>query len=303
MKSNKKIKTSKVDLMLTPDEAKEKKITWYPGHMVKALRQVQERIKKVDIVFEIRDARAPLASKNKELKRLLGEKSVLVLINKSDLISDVDLKKWQAWFKENEPNSMFISSTKKTNYKSIVSYAYEILNKKHQISNPDTQRSKKMRVMIVGIPNCGKSTIINSLVSRKAASATNKPGHTKAQQWIKLDQDTELLDTPGIMPPRIETEIQGKWLSAIHAVPDSTLGKDEVALFILRHSLKENYDILKRHYKLEDELKDPLAILEFLAISRGALAHKGLPDYDRIYQFIINDFREGKLGKVCFESL
>ena len=293
---------SKVDLMLTPEKESNTKINWYPGHMLKATKQLIERIKKVDIIFEIIDARAPLMTSNKELKRIIGEKSKLVIINKSDLVDPQSLKLWKDWFKENEPNSVFISSTEKDNLNTIVTMAYNILNEKYKLSNPDKDRAKKIRAMIIGIPNCGKSTLINSLVNRKAARAANKPGHTTAQQWINLDQETQLLDTPGIMPPRVESDNHGKILSALHAIPDNIIGKDEVALFIIKYLLNNFKSELLSFYEIKESFSSPVEFLDLLALKRGALNKGASIDYERVYQLIINDFRAGSICKFSFNK-
>lgn len=290
----------KTDLMLTPERESNTKINWYPGHMLKATRQLTERIKKVDIIWELRDARAPLMTANFELNRIIGEKSKLIVVNKCDLIPTEDLKKWKAWFKENEVSTIFISSTQRENLDLLITSSYNLLNTKFKISKPDQERPKKIRAMIVGIPNCGKSTLINSLIDRKVARAANKPGHTTAQQWINLNSETQLLDTPGIMPPRVNDDNHGRILSALHAIPDKIIGRDEVALFIIRFLLNNHKPNLLSFYKIDENIKNDLEVLEAIGRIRGAISKGNSIDYDRVYQLVINDFRSGAISKTCF---
>ncbi len=297
MKVKRKAKT---DLMLTPERESNTKINWYPGHMLKATKQLTERIKKVDIIWELRDARAPLMTANFELKRIIGEKSKLIIVNKCDLIPDEALESWKIYFEKSPDTAIFISSTTKENLNQIVNAAYDILNRKFKISKPKEERSKRIKAMIVGIPNCGKSTLINSLVNRKAARAANKPGHTTAQQWINLDSNTQLLDTPGIMPPRIDSDEHGRILSALHSIPDTIIGKDEVALFITRYLMNHHLEELKRFYKLEDDCSSDIHYLEAIGRIRGAISKANSIDFERVYQMIINDFRSGAICKFCF---
>lgn len=297
MKVKRKAKT---DLMLTPERESNTKINWYPGHMLKATRQLIERIKKVDIIWELRDARAPLMTANFELKRIIAEKSKLIIINKCDLIPQDALAKWKDYFEKSEDTAIFISSTTKENLNTIVLSAYDILNKKYKISKPTQERSKKIKAMIVGIPNCGKSTLINSLVNRKAARAANKPGHTTAQQWINLDTNTQLLDTPGIMPPRVNSDEHGRILSALHSIPDTIIGRDEVALYITRYLMNNHLKELMSFYKIETACDSDIEYLESIGRIRGAISKGNTIDYERVYQMIINDFRSGAICKFCF---
>lgn len=292
----------KTDLMLTPERESNTKINWYPGHMLKATRQLIERIKKVDIIWELRDARAPLMTANFELNRIIGEKSKLIVVNKCDLIPTDKLQKWKIWFENNEVSTIFISSTQRENLDLLISSSYNLLNTKFKLSRPDQERPQKIRAMIVGIPNCGKSTLINSLIDRKVARAANKPGHTTAQQWINLNSETQLLDTPGIMPPRVNSENHGKILSALHAIPDKIIGRDEVCLFIVRYLMSNHKLELTSFYKIDDNLNYDLDILEAIGRARGAIAKGNSIDYDRVYQLIINDFRSGAICKVCFNT-
>ena len=282
----------------TPEKAA---FNWFPGHMAKALREIKGKLKTVDIVLEIRDARAPLASSNRAFNETLGEKSRLILLNKLNLADPVIVKEWEAWFKEQGEPYVFVNCFDKTSLKKVISMARKVVEDKRRACNPDILDQKtKLRLMIVGLPNTGKSTIINQLANKNATKVADKPGLTQMQQWITIDKDLELLDTPGVMPPHIEKEEHGLWLSAIHAIPDAIVGEELPALFLVKHFLKLESKEFKERYKLESFDLSVDDIIMKIATARGCLKQKGLPDLARVYKIILADFREGSLGKCCF---
>ncbi|EQC48672.1 ribosome biogenesis GTP-binding protein YlqF [Bacteriovorax sp. BSW11_IV] len=267
------------------------KINWFPGHMLKATREIKEKMKLVDIILEIRDARAPMASGNPDLKNTIGQKRRLIVVNKTNLADPDKTQLWEKWFEQNEENFVFINSLDVNSLKKIQAKAKSML--------PD--KKSAIRLMMVGLPNTGKSTIINRMAGRNAAKSGNKPGLTQNQQWIRLGQDFELLDTPGVMPRNIEDENEGLWLCAIHAIRDEILGEEEVACFIIGHLLKEKSPFLEQKYNLKGFNYSVGEAIHEITLFRNFLRKGGLPDYDRIYTVILSDFRSGDLGPCTFE--
>lgn len=287
------------DIELTPDYAKQG-INWYPGHMARAIREIKEKLKTVDIVFEIRDARAPLASGNKMLEQTLRQKSHLILLNKVNLASPNMVQEWQKWFEKEGVNFMFIDCFDKGTMKKVMTLAKDIVAKKRLESNPDMAPKAKMRLMIIGLPNTGKSTIINQLAGRNATKTADKPGQTQVQQLIVIDKDLDLLDTPGVMPPSLAKEEHGLWLSALNAIPDDVVGEELPAMFLIGFFKEHNTKEFKERYKLDNLDLSAEEIIEKIAVLRGCLKQKGQLDLERTYKLILNDFRKGELGKCCF---
>lgn len=281
-----------------PDKAA---FNWFPGHMAKALKEIKAKLKTVDIVLEIRDARVPLVSGNKTLDGTLGNKSRLILLNKVNLADPEKIKVWEAWFTEQGQPYVFVNCFDKAALKRVVTMARKVVEQKHAESNPDIPFPKtKIKLMIIGLPNTGKSTIINQLANRSATKVADKPGQTQLQQWITIDNNLELLDTPGVMPPNIEQEVHGLWLSSIHAIPDAVVGEEMPARYLVGHFLKEQEPMFKERYKLENFDMSVDEAIEKIAKARGAIKQKGLPDLERVYKIVLMDFRAGELGKVCF---
>ena len=274
---------------------------WYPGHMAKALREVKKRLALVDIVLEIRDARVPLASGNRALDAEVGNKCKLIVLNKANLADATLLDQWIEWFEAQGTPFVFVNCFDKTALKKIVSIGRKIVEKNRKDCNPDYVSTKtKLKMMIVGLPNTGKSTIINQLANRNATKVADKPGLTQIQQWITIENDVELLDTPGIMPPMIEKDEHALWLSAIHAIPDDIAGEETTALFVVDHLLKRKSKEFLERFKIENaDISVEDALLQ-VATLRGCLKQKGQPDLMRVYKLILAEFRVGDLGKTCF---
>jgi ribosome biogenesis GTPase A len=284
-----------------PSAPKEAVFNWYPGHMAKALREIKQKLKMVDIVLEIRDARAPLASGNRNLSESLGQKRKLIILNKANLADSEILAKWIKWFDEQGEPYLFINCFDKPSLKKVISMARKIVEANRKECNPDYVETKtKLKMMIVGLPNTGKSTIINQLANKNATKVADKPGQTVLQQWIVIENDIELLDTPGVMPPQIDKPEHALWLSAIHAIPDDIAGEDDTAVFIVKHLLaRKEKDFLER-YKIETaDISVDEAFLKIASV-RGCLKQKGLPDLNRVYKLILAEFRKGEIGKTCF---
>jgi ribosome biogenesis GTPase A len=284
-----------------PSAPSEALYNWYPGHMAKALREIKAKLQFVDIVFEIRDARVPLVSGNRNLSETLGQKRKLIILNKANLADPLMIEKWKKWFDDQGEAYLFVDCFDKSALSKSVSMARKIVEANRRECNPDYVETKtKLRVMIVGLPNTGKSTIINQLANRNATKVADKPGQTVMQQWITIDKDVELLDTPGVMPPRIDKPQHALWLSAIHALPDDISGEEDTALFLVKHLLDQKSPEFMERYKLSGADISVDEVLLKIATVRGCLRQKGLPDLDRVYKLVLADFRKGDLGKTSF---
>ncbi len=297
-------KTDEDDIELTPDNVKPAGINWYPGHMARAIREIKEKLSTVDIVFEIRDARAPLASGNAALESMLRQKSRLILLNKVNLAHTNSILKWEKWFEAEGVPFLFIDCFDKGAMKKVMTKAKAIVAQKRKESNPDTVVTKtKMRLMIIGLPNTGKSTIINQLAGRSATKIADKPGQTQVQQLIVIDKELDLIDTPGVMPASVAKEEHGLWLCALNAIPDDVAGEELPARYLLEYFKNlGNKEFLERYKFTPDEIMN-LGIDNMLikiATLRGCVKQHGLPDYERVYKLILSDFRKGELGKCCF---
>jgi ribosome biogenesis GTPase A len=292
---------------LTPDAPIRDGFNWFPGHMVKAIREIKEKLKTVDIVFEIRDARAPLASGNKTLDETLRQKSRLIILNKVNLADPKMIAQWDVWFKKEGVPFIFIDCFDRAQMKKVLAMAKTIVMEKRKKNNPEIENPKqKMRLMVIGLPNTGKSTIINQLAGRAAVKVADKPGQTQVQQLIVIDKDLDLLDTPGVMPPSFAKEEHGLWLCALNAIPEDVVGDLLPARFIIEYYKNlspENAKTFIERYKLENlDLKTLSAdeIMEKIAVLRGCLKQKGALDLERVYKLVLHDFRKGELGKCCF---
>lgn len=292
---------------LTPDAPVRDGFNWFPGHMVKAIREIKEKLKVVDFVFEIRDARAPLATGNRSLDEILRQKSRLIILNKVNLADPKKIALWEAWFRKEGVPFVFIDCFDRAQMKKVLSMAKNIVMEKRKKNNPEKEVQKqKIRLMVIGLPNTGKSTIINQLAGRSAVKVADKPGQTQVQQLIVIDKDLELLDTPGVMPPSFAREEHGLWLCALNAIPEDVVGDLLPARFIVnyyKNLAPEDSKAFSARYKLESlDLPNTSAdeIMDKIAVLRGCLKQKGELDLDRVYKLILNDFRKGELGKCCF---
>lgn len=276
-------------------------LNWYPGHMAKALREIKKRLTLVDVVLEIRDARVPLATGNKALDAEVGNKPRLLVFNKANLADPSTMDLWTDWLTKEGTPFVFVDCFDKTALKKIVSMGRKLVEKNRKDCNPDHVPTKtKLKMMIVGLPNTGKSTIINQLANRGATKVADKPGLTQIQQWIIIENDVELLDTPGIMPPMIEKEEHGLWLSAIHAIPDDIADEETTAIFVVKHLLKIKSKPFFERFKIESPDISVDELLLQVATLRGCFRQKGVPDLERVYKLLLAEFRKGELGRASF---
>lgn len=276
-------------------------INWYPGHMTKAKRMMQEDIKFNDIVIELIDARIPMSSRNPDIDDLAKNKYRLILLNKSDLADERVTAKWVDFFEKQGIKVIKLDSRQRSGMKSVNNAILEVCKEKIEKDRKRGIINRPVRAMIVGIPNVGKSTFINSFAGKACAKTGNKPGVTKGKQWIRLNKTVELLDTPGILWPKFDNEKIANDLAFIGSINDQILNLTELSLKFIE-SVKNDYaGIFTSRYDIE-ETDDGVTMLGDIAIARGCLKKGGEPDYDKAAALIFDDFRSGKLGKISIEK-
>lgn len=275
-------------------------IQWYPGHMTKAKRMMEEDIKLIDLIIEIVDARLPMSSRNPEIDSLGKNKSRLILLNKADLADETANSQWMKYFKDKGFFVLEINSKSGKGVKAINSVINEACKEKIERDRRRGIMNRPVRAMVVGIPNVGKSTFINAYAGKACTKTGNKPGVTKGKQWIKLSKTLELLDTPGILWPKFEDQQVGVKLAISGSIKDDILNLGELSLELIK-ILKENYkDILNVRYGIEDK-ENPLDILYEIARVRGCKGKGDVLDIDKAARLLIDDFRSGKLGRITLE--
>ncbi len=279
-------------------------IQWFPGHMAKARREVTEKLKLVDIVFELIDARLPLSSRNPMIDGVIHQKPRLLILNKADLADKQETTKWIQYFKTQGIEAIAIDSFNGQGLPAVTKKAKEILAPKRERMKQRGIRPGAIRAMIVGIPNVGKSTLINRLAKKNVAKTGNTPGVTRAQQWIKYGKELELLDTPGILWPKFEDKEAGYKLALTGAIKDTLLNMDDLALYGLRFLEKHYPNRLYERYELTTVGSNPDEIISLFAHigkHRNALTTGGEIDYDKVSEIVVRDIRSELLGTLTFD--
>ncbi len=272
---------------------------WYPGHMTKARRQMQEDMKLIDLVIELVDARIPLSSRNPDIDELGRQKARLVLMNKADLASEGQTKRWAEFFREKGYFVVKLDARSKAGMKAISNVVMEACQEKIERDRKRGIQNRPVRAMVVGIPNVGKSTFINTYAGKACTKTGNKPGVTKGKQWIRLNKNVELLDTPGILWPKFEDQRVGLLLALIGSIKDEILNIDELSLELIQ-ILKEHYPgVLAERYSLQEG--EPAEILTQVAQNRNCVKKGGELDYSKAAALVIDEFRSGRLGKITLE--
>ncbi len=273
---------------------------WYPGHMTKAKRMMQENIKLIDLIIELVDARIPMSSRNPDIDELGKGKSRIILLNKSDLADARLNQEWESFFKEKGYFVQPLNAKTGAGIKNIQALVQESCKEKIERDRKRGIINRPVRAMVVGIPNVGKSTFINSFAGKACAKTGNKPGVTKGKLWIRLNKNLELLDTPGILWPKFEDQKIGERLALIGSINDEILYVDELAVALIRN-LKNSYlDLLEKRYDITID-EDAYDTLKKIAIARKCLQKGELPDVDRASSMLLEDFRSGKLGRITLE--
>jgi ribosome biogenesis GTPase A len=273
--------------------------------MQKARRQIEERIKLVDVVYEILDARIPYSSQNPLIKKIVGQRNRLIILNKTDLADPRVTKMWLDEFERQGLNAIAIDSLHSSTKEKILAKSKEMLRAKFEKEKAKGLRPRPIRAMIIGIPNAGKSTLINTLAKRKAAQAANRPGVTKSQQWIKVAAELELLDTPGMLWPKFESRHVGFALALTGAIKDSILPIDDVSIYAIKYMLENYQELLMKRYSLcesQIDMEEPVTILTAIGENRKFLVSGGEIDYDRVCETLVKEIRDVKLGRLSFET-
>lgn len=277
------------------------KIQWYPGHMTKAKRMMVEDIKLIDLVIELVDARIPYSSRNPDIDKLAAGKARVVLLNKADLADEKKTEQWVDFFEKKGFLVVKLDSRNKASMKGIKAIIAKACEEKKARDRKKGIINRPVRAMVVGIPNVGKSTFINSFAGKSCAKTGNKPGVTKGKQWIKLNKDVELLDTPGILWPKFDDELVGTNLAYIGSINDQIINMTELSLELIGFMknvypgrLDERYDNLENVENAD--------VIERIATVRACLKKGGEPDYDKAVSILFDDFRSGKLGRITIET-
>ncbi|TSB46391.1 ribosome biogenesis GTPase YlqF [Alkalicoccobacillus porphyridii] len=277
-------------------------IQWYPGHMAKARREVTEKLKYIDVVIELLDARAPLSSRNPVINELAEGKPRLILLNKTDLADGKQTQAWSDYFKKEGAHVLAINSQNGKGTEKIDAACKQLAQPLFEKWQAKGMKPRAIRVVILGIPNVGKSTLINRLAAKRTANVGDRPGITKRQQWIKIGKSLELLDTPGILWPKFEDQQIGYRLAATGAIKDELLDFQDIALFVLRYMKHEYADLIKTRYKIEDLPEDDVALFDLIGESRGFLQRGGFIDYDKTAEVVLRELRSGTIGAVTLEK-
>jgi ribosome biogenesis GTPase A len=277
-------------------------INWYPGHMKKTKDLVRNNLKLVDVVVELLDARIPFSSRNPDIDKFVGDKPRVVILNKSDISDASKLSQWVDYYKKRGIKAIPVDTLKGKGVNKIIEECkietkdkMDALVKKGRIERP-------IRVMIVGIPNVGKSSLINKLTGRKSTQTGDRPGVTKGKQWVKLKGNLELLDTPGILWPKFEDEEVALKLAFCRAIKDEVLDVDTLGLKLIEKLMEIEPEKLKERYKLEELGETPLETMEMIGVKRGLILRKNELDYTRIATTVLNEFRDGKIGRITLET-
>lgn len=275
-------------------------VQWYPGHMTKAKRQMQEDLKLIDLIIELVDARVPLSSRNPDIDRLGQNKSRLILLNKADLADERQNEAWKEYFQKKGFYVVKVDSRNGAGMKAIQNVIQEACKEKIERDRRRGIKNRPIRAMVAGIPNVGKSTFINTFAGKACAKTGNKPGVTKGKQWIRLNKNVELLDTPGILWPKFEDQQVGIRLACVGSIKDDILNMEELALLLIDY-LRTNYSgLLEKRYGIAEEGKG-VDVFGEIAKARGCLKKGEELDYVKASGLLFDDFRGGKIGRITLE--
>ena len=278
-----------------------KQIHWFPGHMSKALREIEGKIKIVDVVIELLDARAPLSSINENLEEVIENKKKLIILSKIDMADSNQTKLWVNKLSERYEKVLALDLTKESAEKEIAKAVFELGEEKREKDKKKGMKPQPVRAMILGIPNVGKSSLINRLASRKAAGVQNKPGYTRGEQWIKVNKDFELLDTPGVLPMNYENKDKATKLALLGSIKEEILPNSDLCMYLLKF-LKDKYPLaLKERFDIEN-ITEYLDVMNNIARRRGLLK-SGVEDIEKAEALLLHEFKNGKLGKITLEWL
>lgn len=276
-------------------------INWYPGHMKKTKDLVRQHLKLVDVVVELLDARIPFSSKNPDIDKLAGHKPRVVILNKSDLADSKKLEMWIKYYKNQGIKAIPVDTIKGIGLNKLINECKNVVKEKMDSLKDKGRKERPIRIMIVGVPNVGKSSIINKLTGRKSAVTGDKPGVTKGKQWVRLKGNLELLDTPGILWPKFEDQEVALNLAFCRAIKDEILDIETLALRLIKKLMEIEPEKLKERYKLDELGQTDIETMDKIGYKRGFVTGRKELDYTRIATTVLNEFRDGKIGKISLE--
>ena len=276
-------------------------INWYPGHMAKTKREISEKLDLIDVVFEVIDARIPYSSKNKDIDTMIKNKKRVLIMTKIDMCDIINTNKWIKYYEEKGIKVIPVDLINKKNISEIFKVTEEVNKELNDKRKEKGLKERKVRILILGIPNVGKSTLINTLVGKKATNVGNKPGITRHLEWIRINKDIELLDTPGILWPKLDDDAIAHNLAAMTAIKEEILDTEDIAIYIINTMLKLYKDSIVNRYNLTS-YNDVVEVLDMIGKKIGAVRNNET-DYEKVYSVILRDLREGYLGKVTFDRL
>ena len=278
-------------------------IQWYPGHMAKTRREISEKLNLIDIVYEVIDARMPRSSKIVDIDDLIKNKPRLLIMTKYDLCDKNETNKFIKYYEKLGYQVIPVDLMTGTNVSKIIDASEVVLEEENEKRKSKGLKPRNIRALILGIPNAGKSTLINRLVGKKSAGVGNKPGFTKSLSWIRIHKNIDLLDTPGILWPKIEDQEAAHILASFSSIKEEILNEDQIASFILRKLYELYPKALEERYGIVDLDEDLIDAYDMIASRRGALTKGGVADYERVSRIILQDFKNGYFGPVTFDRL
>ena len=279
-------------------------IQWYPGHMAKARREIGEAVKQVDIVIELLDARIPMASRNPVLNEIIGNKPRLIVLNKADLADDKENAQWIKYFENNNQPAVLVNSNNGKGINDVTNNVTEMMKDKLEKEIAKGKVGASVKAMIVGIPNVGKSTLINKIAGKQTMETSNRPGVTRKNQWVRLNDKIQLLDTPGILWPKFDNEIYARHLAYIGTIKDTVIDIEELSLELVKELIKIDKEKLYSRYKIAEDFSYEMdyELLEEIGRKRGCLVRGQEVDFTRVANIILNEFRSGQIGKITLEK-
>ncbi len=278
-------------------------INWYPGHMTKTKREISEKLNLIDIVYEVIDARMPKASKIVDIDDLIKNKPRILIMTKYDLCDKKETDKFTEFYKEKGYKVIPVDLMTGLNVKKIIEESKDILKEENQKRIAKGMKPRSIRALIIGVPNAGKSTLINRLVGKKSAGVGNKPGFTKSLSWIRINKDIELLDSPGILWPKIDNQESAYILASLSSIKEEILDNDAIASFILRKLYELYPERLEERYGIKELDEDLIETYDIIARKRGALTKGGVADYEKVSNIIIRDLKNAYFGNITFDRL
>ena len=280
-----------------------KLIQWYPGHMAKTKRQISEQLNLIDVVYEVVDARMPISSKIADIDDLIKDKKRVLVMTKYDLCDKEETDKIAKHYEELGYKVVKLDLMNNSNLNELLKVTEDIMKEENKKREEKGLKARNGRVLIVGVPNAGKSTLINRLVGRKSVGVANTPGFTKNLSWIRINKDLELLDSPGILWPKFDDQEQAHILAAFSSIKEDILNRDQIAIFIIKKLYELYPELLEERYGVTELDEDFIEVYDTIAARRGCLSRGGVADYEKVSNIIINDLKNGITGKVTFDRL